>query len=129
MAEVRDYMSFEKGISCLNIGCNSGAFLVDAAVKYPNSNFTGVDKVPISEIMFAMPNVTFVLGYVLDGLDFPDNSFDYIQMRTYASVFTRDEWPIALREAHRLLKPGGCVGFVEYESRVNIGILFWIMSN
>lgn len=120
MSEVHDYISLEKGIHCLNIGCNSGAFLMDYALEYPNTKFTGVDPVPISEVITALPNVTFKLENVVNGLSLPDSSFDYIQVRTYANTLTRNEWPIVLKEVYRLLKPGGCVGFLEYESRVNI---------
>lgn len=119
MSEVHNYMSFEKGINCLNIGCNSGAFLMDFALEYPNSNFAGVDPLPISEVITALPNVSFSLENVVDGLSIPDNSFDYIQTRTYGNTLTRDQWPIVLKEIYRILKPGGCVGFLEYESRVN----------
>ncbi|KAI7892026.1 S-adenosyl-L-methionine-dependent methyltransferase [Mucor mucedo] len=117
MSEVHDYISLEKGMHCLNIGCNSGAFLMDYALEYPNTKFTGVDPVPISEVITALPNVTFKLENVVDGLSLPDSSFDYIQVRTYANTLTRNEWPIVLKEVYRLLKPGGCVGFLEYESR------------
>lgn len=122
-------MSFEKGVDCLNIGCSSGAFLMDAAVEFPRSNFVGVDTVPMADVIVALPNITFILGNFLNGLDIPENSFDYIHMRAYGNILTSDQWPIALKEIYRLLKPGGCVGFLEYESRVNINVLCWIKLN
>lgn len=117
--EVESYISFEKGINCLHIGCGAGAFLMDMAVEYPKSNFVGVDTVPMAEVICKLPNISFSLGNVLDGLKFPENSFDYIQMRVLGNLLRRDQWPVAIKEVHRLLKPGGCVGFFEYEPRVN----------
>lgn len=115
--EVENYISFQKGIDCLDIGCGPGTFLMDMASEYPNSNFVGVDIAAMVNVNFKLPNVSFALGNVVEGLNFPDNSFDYIHLRVFVNALRKEEWPIALKEIHRLLKPGGCVGFFEYEPR------------
>lgn len=126
--QVANYLSFDKGVHCLHIGCGAGAFLMDMASEYPKSTFVGVDTVPMAEIVCGIPNISFVLGNVLDGLSLAENSFDYIQMRVLGNLLTRDQWPVALKEVYRLLKPGGCVGFFEYEPRVKI-FLFLFSQN
>ncbi|KAI9348828.1 S-adenosyl-L-methionine-dependent methyltransferase [Pilaira anomala] len=115
--QVANYLSFKKGVHCLHIGCGAGAFLMDMASEYPKSTFVGADTVPMAEIVCGIPNISFVLGNVLDGLSLAENSFDYIQMRVLGNLLTRDQWPVVLKEVYRLLKPGGCVGFFEYEPR------------
>ncbi|KAI9266132.1 S-adenosyl-L-methionine-dependent methyltransferase [Helicostylum pulchrum] len=117
LPQVEDYISFEKGVDCLDIGCGPGTFLMDMAQDYPKSNFVGIDIAAMVNINFKLPNVSFALGNVLEGLHFPDNSFEYIQLRVFVNALRKDEWPVALKEIHRLLKPGGCVGFFEYEPR------------
>lgn len=116
--EVEKYLSFEKGVDCLHIGCGGGAFLTDMAFDYPKSRFVGVDTVQMNNILSSFPNVSFSLGNVKEGLQFPDNSFDYIEMREFGNLLKIDQWPIVLKEVHRLLRPGGCAGFFEYELRV-----------
>jgi ubiquinone/menaquinone biosynthesis C-methylase UbiE len=117
--EVENYISFEKGADCLDIGCGPGTFLMDMASDYPKSTFVGVDIAAMVNVNFKLPNVSFVLGNVVEGLNFPDNSFDYIQLRVFVNALRNEEWPIALKEIYRLLKPGGCAGFFEYEPRVS----------
>ncbi|KAI8076252.1 S-adenosyl-L-methionine-dependent methyltransferase [Thamnidium elegans] len=115
--EVENYLSFEKGVDCLHIGCGGGAFLMDMASEYPKSRFVGVDTVQMTDILSTFPNISFSLGSVTEGLNLPDNSFDYIEMREFGNLLKIEQWPIVLKEVHRLLKPGGCAGFFEYELR------------
>lgn len=122
--EVEDFISFEKGADCLHIYCGAGAFITDMAVDYPNSNFVGVDLTISSNIMFRLPNVTLLPGNVTQGLDFPDSSFDFINIRVAGTILKVSEWPNALKEAYRLLRPGGCIAFFEFEPRVRHGKLF-----
>lgn len=71
-----------------------------------------------------LPNASFLLGNVVQGLHFPDHSFDYIQLRVFVDALRKSEWPLVLKEIQRLLKPGGCAGFFEYEPRVCSVILY-----
>jgi SAM-dependent methyltransferase len=122
--EVDNYISFRDGVDCLDIGCGPGTFVMDMASEYPNSNFVGVDISAMVNVSFKLPNVSFSLGNVVEGLNFPDNSFDYIQLRIFVNALRTEEWPIVLKEVYRLLKPGGCLGSYEHEPRVcNYNIL------
>ena len=59
------------------------------------------------------PNVNFKVANVLEGLPFPDNSFDFVYVRLMLVGMKSDEWEPMWREVHRILKPGGCAQSVE----------------
>jgi ubiquinone/menaquinone biosynthesis C-methylase UbiE len=77
------------------------------AVEYPKSYFYGVDIAAMFDSQVKLENTEFSLANVLTGLPFPDNSFDFIHMRFFMAALRRNEWPVAIKEAYRLLKPGG----------------------
>lgn len=59
------------------------------------------------------PNVSFQVGNVLERLPFADHSFDLVNLRLFIIALKREEWPILIKEAYRILKPGGYVQMVE----------------
>ena len=59
------------------------------------------------------PNVNFKVANVLEGLPFPDNSFDFVYVRLMLVGMKSDEWEPMWREVYRILKPGGCAQSVE----------------
>lgn len=54
-------------------------------------------------------NVQFEVGNVLDGLSFPDNTFDIVNLRLFILAFRTEEWAKVLKEIQRVLKPGGYI--------------------
>lgn len=58
-------------------------------------------------------NVKFQVANMLEGLPFPDNTFDFVHMRLLLIGVKKDEWPELFKEVFRVLKPGGCAQSVE----------------
>lgn len=71
---------------------------------------------PAAEIRPA--NTHFSIGNINEGLAFPDNFFDFIQMRTLVSALRTHEWPLAIKEIMRILKPGGWVQLIEPDGKL-----------
>ncbi|KAI8971359.1 S-adenosyl-L-methionine-dependent methyltransferase [Pilobolus umbonatus] len=97
----------------LDLGCGPGTWIMDAATEYPLSQFIGVDMCDVFPNNVRPPNVSFLVDNVLEKLNFPDNTFDFINIRLFIIAMKKEEWPIVLKEAYRLLKPGGYLQCVE----------------
>lgn len=99
------YIPQKRG-TILDVACGKGATTRHLLRYYPPQNVTGIN---ISEKQLEIcrevaPGVTFLLMDATS-LEFPDESFDNIICVEAACHFdTRDDF---LREAHRVLKPGG----------------------
>ncbi|KAI8883987.1 S-adenosyl-L-methionine-dependent methyltransferase [Backusella circina FSU 941] len=111
--EVYEFTNFDAGVKCLDIGCGPGSFVMDMAVENPKSYFHGIDIAAMFDSQIKLDNTEFSLGNVLTGLPFPDSSFDFIHMRFFFAALRKNEWPVAIKEAYRLLKPGGGIQLCE----------------
>ncbi|KAI9362149.1 hypothetical protein BD770DRAFT_316411 [Pilaira anomala] len=83
------------------------------ATEYPSAQFTGIDQVALFPHDIRPANVTFKKQDVLFGLDFEDDTFDFVQMRLFSLAFNRTQWAESLKEAYRVTKPGGYVQLLE----------------
>jgi ubiquinone/menaquinone biosynthesis C-methylase UbiE len=83
------------------------------ATEYPNSEFIGLDHVAFFPNDIRPANVTFIKHDALKGLPFEKESLDFVQIRLFALTFTRPNWDFTLKEAHRVLKPGGFIQIME----------------
>ncbi len=105
----------------LDVACGPGQWALDVARQYPHMQVTGGD---ISQLMIAyastligdIPNARFLNMDVRQSLDFPEQSFDFIQARLITSFMRMTEWPTLLKECQRILKPGGTLCLIEGES-------------
>lgn len=107
--------------SILDVGTGTGRWAREMAITFPNANVVGVD-VNLSPDDNASsrrtddlrpPNYTFVQGNILEGLTFPDGSFDFVHQRALLAAITHDHWPQVARELTRLARPGGWVESLE----------------
>ncbi|KAI8974693.1 S-adenosyl-L-methionine-dependent methyltransferase [Pilobolus umbonatus] len=103
----------EKGIAVLDAGCGPATWTFDMAESYPNSQFTGIDVSFVFPEAIRPPNVDFHICNVSKEIPFADDSFDYFHQRLLVFALTKEQWQNALKNAYRVLKPGGFIELVE----------------
>src|SRR5581483_5842934 len=109
----------------LDIACGPGGWALEVARAYPKMHIIGVD---ISQTMIRYAdaladsrgygNIQFGIMDVTKTLDFPDNSFDFVNSRMLAGFMPKNGWPQLLQECMRVLRPGGIVCLTEWEFTV-----------
>ncbi len=104
----------------LDIGCGTGRWAMEMAQQFPRASVTGVDIAPPAsgDALTAQQPWTFTAANVLEGLPFPDNSFDFVHQRLLVAAIPAERWPRVVAELARVTRPGGWVELVEAESRL-----------
>jgi ubiquinone/menaquinone biosynthesis C-methylase UbiE len=98
----------------LDVACGTGRWCVEMAALFPDANVIGLDITPLSEGGAARPdNFAFVQGNMLEGLPFPDNSFDFVHQRLVIVALPTEQWLRQVQELLRVTRPGGWVELVE----------------
>ncbi|KAI0384398.1 S-adenosyl-L-methionine-dependent methyltransferase [Hypomontagnella monticulosa] len=95
----------------MDLGTGTGAWAIEMAARYPQSQITGVDVYPIQRRRGVPPNVKFEIDDVENPWKYPDNYFDFVHARSIAGG-VRD-WPALLRQIYSKLKPGGLFEMTE----------------
>ncbi|KAG0242681.1 hypothetical protein BG011_003270, partial [Mortierella polycephala] len=90
----------------------------DMATEMSTINFVGVDISPIYPTAIYPRNCNFYNEDFLQGVSQPDNTFDVAYQRNLACGFTFEQWEQAMKEAFRILKPGGYYECVESDVTV-----------
>lgn len=111
--------------SVLDIACGPGGWVFDVAMAYPRLIVTGID---MSELMVAyaqsqaqvryVNNTRFRVMNALHPLDFPDNSFDFINARLLFGFMPPTAWLPLLGECQHILRPGGILRLTEGEAGI-----------
>ncbi|KAG0748550.1 hypothetical protein G6F57_004126 [Rhizopus arrhizus] len=102
LKDVCEKLDFKKGISVLDVGCGSGAWILDMVSDYPNCTYEGCDIEDVTNKRLSLKQTHFRTGNVLQGLPYPDNSFDFVHMRLLILAFKVEEWPMAIAEILRM---------------------------
>ncbi len=104
----------------LDVGTGTGRWAREMAQLFPQARVIGLDISPppadsrpdaLAEPL--PPNYTFEPGNVLEGLPFPDGSFDLTHMRLLVSAIPHDRWQLVVSELVRVTTSGGWVESVE----------------
>ena len=85
---------------------------------YPDCNYEGCDMVNIVAQKPTPKQFTFRIANVLEGLPYPDNTFDLVHLRLLALALRYDQWPSVIKELLRVTKPGGLIQMMEPDYRV-----------
>ncbi|KAG0789437.1 hypothetical protein G6F22_006710 [Rhizopus arrhizus] len=111
--KAHEALGFEEGISVLDVGCGSGVWIMDMINDYPNCTYHGCDIVDTTNKILKVDQFTYNYGNVLVGLPYEDNTFDFVQMRFFILALRKEEWPLAIKEIIRVVKPGGMIQLME----------------
>lgn len=108
--------------SALDLACGPGGWVQDLARDHPQMEVYGVD---ISHLMIEyattlaqsqqLTNAHFLEMDVTLPLNFPDASFDLINVRYLLGFLRTARWPNLFQECKRLLRPGGLFRITESE--------------
>src|SRR5438552_2449608 len=96
----------------LDIGCGTGLWAIEVADDFPESLVKGVDISPVQPESVP-PNCDFYLDNVLQGLAFPNITFDFVQSRAMGAGIPDICWPQYVAEIWKMMKPRGWVQFIE----------------
>ncbi len=111
----------------LDIACGPGEWVLNLASAYRHMEVIGVD---LSEKMVTYansrkwPNTSFRVMNVLQPLDFPDNTFDFVNARLLFGFMPKDAWVPLLKECIRVLRPGGIVRLIECERTMSNSLAY-----
>ena len=111
----------------LDIACGPGGWVLDLASAYRHMDVVGID---LSEKMIGYansrkwPNTSFHIMNVLQPLDFPDNTFDFVNARLLFAFMPKSGWPGLLQECMRILRPGGIVRLTECERTISNSLAY-----
>ncbi len=108
----------------LEIGCGAGGWVLEAAETYPEMNLVGIDINPVmvdysraqAKTQGLENRVEFHVMDALKKLEFPDNSFDLVNLRFGIGFVRTWEWLGLLLEIQRVVRPGGIIRLTECES-------------
>ncbi len=104
----------------LDMGSGTGIWGQEVAHQFPAASVFGLDLEPPRPLSSAAsttssppPNYHFVQGNVLQGLPFPDDSFDFTHQRLLIGAIPAQDWPRVVQELARVTRPGGWVELLE----------------
>lgn len=115
----------------LDIGCTVGHNAVPIAQAYPEAQVTAIDTAGASlryaaarAAALGVSNITFVQASGEDLSRWADQSFDWVQTTMFLHELSATAMPRLLKEANRVLAPGGLIFHIEQPQYSNDMPLF-----
>lgn len=102
----------------LDVGTGTGRWAAEMAELFPRARIVGVDIAAPAAVEGKGPLVTpanyrFAAANVLEGLPFPDASFDFTHQRLLYGALPADRWQAVVNDLMRVTRPGGWIELVE----------------
>ncbi len=99
--------------SVLDVGCGTGRWVTEMAQEFPATQVVGLDiQHPILHIQ-QPANTLFLLGDILKGLPFANQSFDFVHQRLLVAAIPAANWRSVILELMRVTRSGGWIELVE----------------
>ncbi|HEY7202296.1 MAG TPA: class I SAM-dependent methyltransferase [Candidatus Dormibacteraeota bacterium] len=96
----------------LDVGSGTGQWAFDLGAAFPDASVVGLDLVP-GKSDGRPSNYRFVRANILQGLPFPDDTFDFVHQRLMVTALPLTMWPGVVADLLRVTRPGGWVELVE----------------
>ncbi|MBE3561773.1 MAG: class I SAM-dependent methyltransferase [Ktedonobacteraceae bacterium] len=116
-------LDFSQVHDILDIACGPGSWALEVAFAHPDKRVVGID---ISTRMLnyarmrahvqGRTNVTFQFMDATEPLNFPDNSFDFVNARFLIGFMWKEIWTSFVRECFRITRPGGIIRLTEIDT-------------
>ncbi|KAG7447987.1 uncharacterized protein BT62DRAFT_747189 [Guyanagaster necrorhizus] len=120
ICESNTWHVFEKPPSkALDIGCGTGAWILNCARSWKDCHFVGLDCVPLHPDLQRIGSsdltqrITWTQANFLESLPFPNDEFDYVHIKRIALGVPEDKWDNLFEEIVRVMKPGGAFEMIE----------------
>lgn len=123
------------GMKALDIGCGTGTLSLLLGSAYPEVNITGIDgdqrilEIAKRKLRGDKHSIQFEHG-MAENLPYDDSSFDRIYSSLFFHHLNDQKKETVLREAHRVLRPGGEIHIADWgeASSIVMRILFIIVQ-
>ncbi len=97
----------------LDVGCGTGLWARERAREFPQAQVTGVDIELHTPALPRLANIHMQQANILDGLPFPNTTFDFVHQRLLVGAIPALKWYDVLLELLRVTRPGGWIEVVE----------------
>ncbi|KAK0464444.1 uncharacterized protein EV420DRAFT_1638002 [Desarmillaria tabescens] len=103
----------------LDIGCGTGAWILECARTWRDCHFVGLDCVPLHPDLLRVGSsdlahrITWTQSNFLDYLPFPNEEFDFVHIKRIALGVPEDKWDHLFEEIVRVMKPGAAFEMIE----------------
>ncbi|KAF5388526.1 hypothetical protein D9757_004671 [Collybiopsis confluens] len=104
---------------CLDLGCGTGSWVIEAAKEWPHCEFVGFDlmnvQIPLNILDSSLGDrIQWTHGnFLTNRLSFEDDTFDHIHLSSIATSVPENKWGVLFDEICRVLRPGGSIEMVE----------------
>ncbi|KAF5368561.1 hypothetical protein D9758_002245 [Tetrapyrgos nigripes] len=104
---------------CLDLGCGTGSWVIEAAKEWTECQFVGFDlvnvQVPLKLLERSVASrVRWVHGnFLTTKLPFEDDEFDHVHIQHIARGVPETKWGSLFEEINRVIRPGGSIEMIE----------------